>query len=444
MGTFAKREAFVMDPKFACHECGKTYKWKPELAGRKVKCKCGAVMAAPKAPPAAEDEPDLDALYDLADAGQQAAAAAPAMIRCPSCTGEMEPGTQVCPSCGFNLKTGRKGKSAAAAAGGGGRGPSVAAIPAGAGARGGGAAATAAPGGGLAAFQAYGAPRKGLQKDAEDTGVVTEWVLPILFIVVGIGLSVAQATQFNTYTLALPDAMKQLGMRLVLSLVLMVVAGALCIKWGEIAFGAPGPAALKIAALAIGPAALAQIVSFLLNDRWGMVGFFLAFGMYFVMCHYLFEWDMSEKWIVTGVTLVICMLAVPVIITMAFGPAKSAVRNDDAFVAARIDMGRTTEVQGWMKESSGRILGDCPRDACEAIVAELYSLGAQEILIQPEGPQAAEMLIKMPKDEKRRKAIVEAYNKFSAHHKVANAEDKGGKWMLLRYLPIADPPTLDQ
>src|SRR4051794_13791942 len=99
---------------FSCDQCGKEYKWKPEFAGRKVKCKCGFVMTAPAkaggangqsvapaarsaagspraaaaaapakrkvAVPSDDDGPNLDALYDLAADGQ-AAAAAPAMIR---------------------------------------------------------------------------------------------------------------------------------------------------------------------------------------------------------------------------------------------------------------------------------------------------------------------------------------------------------------------------
>jgi hypothetical protein len=48
----------------------------------------------------------------------------------------------------------------------------------------------------------------------------------------------------------------------------------------------------------------------------------------------------------------------------------------------------------------------------------------------------------MPKDAKRRKAIVDYYNEFAKKNKLAGCEDKGGKWMLLRYLPIPDPPTL--
>ena len=49
--------------KFSCNACGKSYGWKPELAGRQAKCKCGQVMTVPAEPPA---PPEEDALYDLA------------------------------------------------------------------------------------------------------------------------------------------------------------------------------------------------------------------------------------------------------------------------------------------------------------------------------------------------------------------------------------------
>src|SRR3954451_17034200 len=91
----------VDQAKFTCESCGKSYKWKPEFAGRKVKCKCGFVMTAPAAPPAppAEDEPDFDALYSLADEGKQGAKAGgvDAAIRCPSCKSALEPAASVCP-----------------------------------------------------------------------------------------------------------------------------------------------------------------------------------------------------------------------------------------------------------------------------------------------------------------------------------------------------------
>jgi hypothetical protein len=36
-----------------CAGCGKEYRWKPELAGKRAKCKCGGVVSFPKADPAA-------------------------------------------------------------------------------------------------------------------------------------------------------------------------------------------------------------------------------------------------------------------------------------------------------------------------------------------------------------------------------------------------------
>lgn len=104
--------------KFACEGCGKSYAWKPELAGKKAKCKCGTVMLVPQTEPGRDDE--LDGLYDLAEddppprrrATAQPATAAAAggasAMRCPSCQSTMEAGAVICVACGFNLKTGSK------------------------------------------------------------------------------------------------------------------------------------------------------------------------------------------------------------------------------------------------------------------------------------------------------------------------------------------------
>src|SRR4051794_21464067 len=102
--------------KFSCDGCGKTYTWKPDIAGRRVKCKCGHVMTVPKAAPAAvaaEPEPaGLDDLYALADGAPVSAAAASAEGGdCPSCGAAMDPGSIFCVECGRNRKTGKKLKT---------------------------------------------------------------------------------------------------------------------------------------------------------------------------------------------------------------------------------------------------------------------------------------------------------------------------------------------
>ncbi|HEX4056147.1 MAG TPA: hypothetical protein VHX86_17945 [Tepidisphaeraceae bacterium] len=45
---------------FQCSACGRQFRWKPELAGRDVRCPCGQVLRCPDAPAPQED------MYDLA------------------------------------------------------------------------------------------------------------------------------------------------------------------------------------------------------------------------------------------------------------------------------------------------------------------------------------------------------------------------------------------
>src|SRR5258706_7878857 len=67
--------------KFSCDACGKSYTWKAELAGKRVKCKCGAVMTVPASDPAAAAvveealPPDFEDLYALAEGTPVAAEA---------------------------------------------------------------------------------------------------------------------------------------------------------------------------------------------------------------------------------------------------------------------------------------------------------------------------------------------------------------------------------
>ena len=44
-------------PKFSCPSCGKQFRWKPEMAGKKGKCQCGGVLSVPATPPAPSAAP---------------------------------------------------------------------------------------------------------------------------------------------------------------------------------------------------------------------------------------------------------------------------------------------------------------------------------------------------------------------------------------------------
>ena len=59
-------------PKFSCPECGKQHTWKPQLAGKRAKCTCGAAITVPLNEPG--DAPDD--LYDVVETPRPAPAPA--------------------------------------------------------------------------------------------------------------------------------------------------------------------------------------------------------------------------------------------------------------------------------------------------------------------------------------------------------------------------------
>jgi hypothetical protein len=118
---------------FSCDACGKTYAWKPEIAGKRVKCKCGGKLTVPATDPAAaavgagpEGFDDLMALAEgtpaheesyappVAAAASTRTAARPAKSGsvCPSCNSPVDAAAVICINCGHNLKTGKKLKTA--------------------------------------------------------------------------------------------------------------------------------------------------------------------------------------------------------------------------------------------------------------------------------------------------------------------------------------------
>ena len=86
---------------FSCDACGKQYPWKQELAGKKAKCKCGAVLNIPAQPQAARAAARTPVAVAAAAPVEESAA-----YRCPACKADLNPGTAVCINCGYDLRTG--------------------------------------------------------------------------------------------------------------------------------------------------------------------------------------------------------------------------------------------------------------------------------------------------------------------------------------------------
>jgi hypothetical protein len=126
----------MSEAKVICSGCGKAYTWRAEFAGKKVKCKCGAVFEMPKTAPEPEKPkvqdddlfeledtrgvaplPDPDAL--LAATAAKAAKpisgpSAPNPVKppaaagpdsCPGCGAHLPEAAVICMNCGYNRRT---------------------------------------------------------------------------------------------------------------------------------------------------------------------------------------------------------------------------------------------------------------------------------------------------------------------------------------------------
>lgn len=98
------------EQRVSCPGCGRGYRWRAELAGRRVPCKqCGVKFVVPDGPgvglavsdqatttppPAPRPEPKPKPADDR--------------TKCPSCNSPMKREAVICMNCGFNLTLGRK------------------------------------------------------------------------------------------------------------------------------------------------------------------------------------------------------------------------------------------------------------------------------------------------------------------------------------------------
>ena len=80
-----------MSEAIMCPGCKRSYAFKPELAGKSVKCKCGQRFRFPTQ--AATPKKDTN---------------------CPHCEAPMVPSAVLCPQCGFNRQTGKSTQTSAA------------------------------------------------------------------------------------------------------------------------------------------------------------------------------------------------------------------------------------------------------------------------------------------------------------------------------------------
>jgi len=329
------------EPKFNCSKCGKEYRWKPELAGKKAKCKCGNVVPIPAKPPAAarpapkpaSEDADLDGLYALAQEEKKATVRSSQVVdegaagyRCPSCSASMPPGAVVCPNCRLDMRTGTRQAAIGVGAGGG----TVAAA---------GAYLTANVTGRGAGVLPYGGGGGGALSHAErasrdihfEGGKVRSLYAPIGLIALGLALYFAQFALAGHKVSAALMIGYVFG-RVVLDSSLILVAMLIAVKGFDMGFGAFGPGMLKILAVAMAPGALGDIVENMVGSspfaRW-TAGAAVTLILTAVLIKVLFDLDLGETLLLTCLIYAIRRILATFLFVAIFGMANSNAISDE-------------------------------------------------------------------------------------------------------------------
>lgn len=263
----------VQPGKFRCDACGRRFTWRAEIAGREAKCPCGNTVICPEREPGADDD-----LYDLA------------------------PTPIVAPAAGEQ-------KSGAATASG-----AVPVLPlsnpvAAAWARS--TPLSGKPAGGRALAYATAKHDK-----SDPVGVIH--LQAALWILAGsVCVEVAAAYFQATPLLGFTALVQRLGLGLLASTALMLVAVLIAAKFRGIALGPFWPAVIKLAAISIGPGAAVDLMRpiLMLIPLGGLVGLLVQFVLFFALLGVFFDLDESDTWYCLVVMFIV---DAAVVVTAAF------------------------------------------------------------------------------------------------------------------------------
>jgi len=248
---------------FACPQCGKRWTWKPQLAGKKVKCPCGTVFTVPQDAPSAADP--ADNLYQPA----------PLQKKAPP------PAKPVSP-------------------------PPVAAIP----------AATKVLDYRTAPQETLARPTDHVALDDPFEGNKRKNLyIPIALILGATAANFcARAFLLHDASAGIKNASIDMTLRLIVDIPTMLLGCVLAVKLLDTAFGPLGPAILKLSSIALAPEALAAL-SIVIGSLLGrsalvagfstgsllgsLIGWALSLLLYFWLFIYYFDLEWSETWRLT-------------------------------------------------------------------------------------------------------------------------------------------------
>ena len=435
---------------FSCAACGRSFAWKSEYAGKTLKCKCGQPIKAPTAAPVpAVATRTAAATKPAATRGVAPAATAPATpvpkhvpVPTPAAAPE-DDFAKLVSEAEYELATApppppptRRVTTAPLA-------PAAASA---------GRPAPASP------LLAYGraAPRVVVDEGTQ-RALVTDFYIPIGLIVVGL-----IAYYFDAVLMGFKNPVSA-GVFVILNCVansiMIMCAMLVAVKVIDLGIGPIGTASLKIVAVALLPAALADIIGYLIGVR--LVGRGIALLIYYLLLLGLFDMDGGDVRIVTAIMWVLLIWVRLLLITVLFSALGSSLPSMPIRVAGRsliaadgmadgtatgsdkvnptyfesvhinkengnetpvkpeevdqqandlLTAGKTTEAKLWL-DNSHHISRIMQKKAMQMRVDQIYQAGARRVYIadiETVGPDdfASQYLIELPDDPAARKTTL--------------------------------------
>ena len=385
-------------PTFACDACGKTYAWKPAIAGKKAKCKCGSVLMVPEEEPV--QETNLDDLYSLApdspvDEGTSARIQMPAPV----------------------VASAGAVRGAGAAAIGYQRGPSA------------------------------------RERELEATA---KYVDPTRDIGVPVGLLLAGVISYLAFYMFRYELRGGAIAAILVGIsVMTVIKAALLIGFAfviagpvGVSFGGVGTAALKLAAIAVFADGCQIWVDYGVEKVAGGGGFFngmLSFpvilAIYWGLLIYLFSMDGGDAWLVVMLLALFDMIVRWVLVflllawVMSMGgvnlPAATPGGGKGAMISERTESFNQLKEQKLVYEGL-KYIEDGRQSSLKPHVQAFYDAGAKTVYFSVDRDfngkeETAGIIVEMPKEKDRRAAIYQAIQKYYDELKIGDTVQDTGE-----------------
>jgi hypothetical protein len=429
----------AIESQISCGGCGKSVPWKPEYVGKRLRCKCGFVIVGPPAAPARVTAP----------------AAKAANVRTPATAPKAKPAAPPPPPPksdadvdDFDALVAQAEEYAVA---------EEATKPKAKPARPAAVAATA--GGPTSPMLAYAraVPRK--VDDAAESAMVHDVYIPLALLVVGV-----LARFYDGYVRGLhnPALMTVfVAITCTINLILIFAALLIAVKLLDLGLGNIGPAMLKIAAVALLPAAIGDMIRYY---TFAFVAWPMTLLMYYALLYYLFQMDGGEMRIVVAIiwliqTWVGFLILALLFSTMGMGLRGSAhggsvplgsggthlvVSNGmsssddnqapgpDELAAKEIHDGTAVEFTQWIKPDLHGVMHGTRQMALDQ-ADKYYAAGAKAVWamkIQKMGGQMEvchEMVIELPTKPAARKAVRKAIYGFDMPEPTDGSSSEEGK-----------------